>query len=156
MEKLLAKLWGEVREITHTHKYKPTGQSVPPGLGTPRLYAWLSRWGREQSRVLTGGSWRDRRGESKGVGPVGQSKGGPRRPHGGTRDRKTTRPFSLRSHRGLPLAEPEGNSKDPIESRAVSLPEPPARWRMMEKDSRGDITRSLVPVATLTIMTQLN
>ena len=41
MEELLAKLWGEVREITHTrthtHKYTQTGQSAPPGLVTPKL-----------------------------------------------------------------------------------------------------------------------
>ena len=113
MEELLAKLWGEVREITHTHKYTPTGQSVPPALGTPRLYLWLSRWGREQfaspdRRLLE----RREEGRAWGWGPVGQSKGGPRRPHsGGTRDRKTTRPFSLHSHHGLPPAEPEGNSR---------------------------------------------
>ena len=43
MEELLAKLWAEVREITHTHthththKYTHTGQSAPPGLVTPKL-----------------------------------------------------------------------------------------------------------------------
>ena len=42
MEELLAKLWGEVREITHTHTHTHTqvhtnGQSAPPGLVTPKL-----------------------------------------------------------------------------------------------------------------------
>ena len=67
MEELLAKLWAEVREITHTHTHTHTQVHTHRAVSTPRAsntQAVISGSvdGEESSfRVLTGGSWRDGR-----------------------------------------------------------------------------------------------
>ena len=63
MEELLAKLWGEFREVTHTHTHTHTHRAVssPRASNTQAVIGGSVDGEESSSRVLTGGSWRDRR-----------------------------------------------------------------------------------------------